>query len=85
MIMRVDIKWLWIAMVGSSVLLASPGHSTIGATLGDVVGHFFSAFLLAVIPIVGYRVIYKQISEKEITYLFGAAWLFLVISQFLNS
>ncbi len=80
--MVVDIKWLWAGMVGGSVLLASRGHSTIGGFLGDVVGHFFSAALLAVVPIVGYRVLYKQIGEKEMTYIFAAAWAYLVISQF---
>ncbi len=83
--MVVDIKWLWAGMVGGSVLLASRGHSTIGRFLGDVVGHFFSAALLAVVPIVGYRVLYKQIGEKEMTYIFAAAWAYLVISQFLGS
>jgi len=49
------------------------------------VGHFFSAALLALVPIVGYRVLYKQIGEKEMTYIFAAAWAYLVISQFLGS
>ncbi len=83
--MVVDIKWLWAGMVGGSVLLASRGHSTLEGFLGDVVGPFFSAALLAVVPIVGYRVLYKQIGEKEMTYIFAAAWAYLVISQFLGS
>lgn len=83
--MVVNIRWLWAGMVGGSILLASPGNSTLGGLLGDVVGHFFSAFLLAVIPIVGYRVMYKQIGEREVTYIFAAAWVFLVISQFVSS
>ena len=78
----VNIRWLWIAMVGGSSMLAVPGNSTIGGMLGDVVGHFFSAALLAVVPIVGYRLLYKHISEKEMTYIFAAAWSYLVISQF---
>jgi len=53
--------------------------------LGDVVGHLFSAALLAVVPIVGYRLLYKQIGQKEMTYIFAAAWAYLVISQFLGS
>ena len=53
--------------------------------LGDVVGHLFSAALLAVVPIVGYRLLYKQIGQKEMTYIFAAAWAYLVISQFLSS
>ena len=63
-------------------MLAVPGNSTIGGMLGDVIGHFFSAALLAVVPIVGYRLLYKHISEKEMTYIFAAAWSYLVISQF---
>ena len=55
-------------------MLAVPGNSTIGGMLGDVVGHFFSAALLAVVPIVGYRLLYKHISEKEMTYIF-ATWV----------
>ena len=82
--MTLNIKWLWVAMMGGSVLLATPGNSSILGMLGDVLGHFFSAFLLALIPIAGYYLLYKKISEKEITYLFGAAWAFLVISQFLS-
>ncbi len=61
-----------------------PGNSTIGGILGDVVGHFFSAALLAVVPIAGYRLMYKQIGEKEMTYIFAAAWAYLVISRFLG-
>jgi len=80
--MGVGIKWLWAGMVGGSVLLASGGNSTIGGILGDVVGHLFSAALLAVVPIVGYRLLYKQIGQKEMTYIFAAAWAYLVISQF---
>jgi len=69
-------------MLGGSVLLASGGNTTLQGFLGDVVGHFFSAALLAVVPIVAYRLLYKQIGEKEITYIFAAAWAYLVISQF---
>ncbi len=78
----VNVKWLWAAMLGGSILLAVPGHSEIGAVVGDVVGHFFSALLLATVPILGYRLFYKQISETEVTYIFGAAWIYLVFSQF---
>lgn len=66
-------------------MLAVPGHSDLAAILGDVVGHFFSALVLAIVPIVGYRVLYKQIGEKEITYVFAAAWVYLVLSQFFGS
>ena len=80
----VNVRWLWIPMVGASAFLALPGNSTIEGVLGDVVGHFFSAALVAVVPIVGYRLIYKKIGEKEMTYIFVAAWAYLVISQFLR-
>ena len=80
----VSVRWLWVAMVGGSSMLAVPGNSTIGGMLGDVVGHLFSAALLAVVPIAGYRLIYKQIGEKEMTYIFFAAWAYLVLSQFLG-
>jgi hypothetical protein len=80
--MMVNIKWLWVAMLGGSILLALPGHSDIGAIMGDVVGHFFSAFILAILPILGYWLFYKQISEKIITYIFSTAWIYLVLSQF---
>ncbi len=63
----VNVKWLWAAMLGGSILLAAPGHSEIGAIAGDVVGHFFSALILAIVPLLGYRLFYKQIGEKEIT------------------
>lgn len=71
-------------MVGGSSMLAVPGNSTLGGMLGDVVGHFFSAALLAVVPIVGYRVLYQSIGEKEMTYIFAASWAYLVISRFLG-
>ncbi len=80
----VSIRWLWVAMVGGSSMLAVPGNSTLGGMVGDVVGHFFSAALLAVVPIVGYRIMYKNIGEKEMTYIFVAAWAYLVISRFLG-
>jgi len=80
----VNVRWLWVPMVGASVFLALPGHSTIDGVLGDVVGHFFSAALVAVVPVVGYRLIYKDIGEKEITYIFAASWAYLVISQILK-
>ena len=83
--MTVSIRWLWAAMVFGSIMLAVPGHSDLSAILGDVVGHFFSALILAIVPIVGYRLLYKQIGEKEITYIFGAAWVYLVLSQFFGS
>ena len=78
---EVNIRWLWIPLVGASVFLALPGNETIGGVLGDVVGHFFSAAMVAVVPVVGYRLIFKDIGEKEITYIFAAAWAYLVISQ----
>lgn len=78
----VDVKWLWAAMLGGSILLAAPGHSELGAVAGDVVGHFFSALILAILPMLGYRLFYKQISVAEMTYIFGAAWIYLVFSQF---
>ena len=63
-------------------MLAVPGNTDLARMAGDVVGHFFSAFLLAIVPIVGYRVMYKQIGEKEITYIVGASWVYLVLSKF---
>ncbi len=83
--MGVHIRWLWVAMVGGSLMLAIPGHSDIRSILGDVVGHFFSALILAIVPIVGYRILYKQIGEPEVTYIFGAAWVWLVLSQFFGT
>ena len=83
--MGIGLRWLWAGMVGGSVLLASGGNTTIQGFVGDVVGHLFSAALLAVVPIVGYRLLYKQIGEKEITYIFAAAWAYLVIAQFFGS
>ena len=71
-------------MVGASAMLAVPGNLTIGGILGDIVGHFFSAALLAVVPIVGYRLMYKNIGEKELTYIFAASWAYLVLSKFLG-
>ena len=71
-------------MVGGSTMLALPGNSTLGGILGDIVGHFFSAALLAVVPIVGYRLMYKNIGEKEMTYIFVASWAYLVFSKFLG-
>lgn len=79
--MDISIRWLWAAMLGGSIMLAVPGHADLGGIAGDVVGHFFSALLLAIVSIVGYLVLYKQIGEKEITYIFGASWVFLVLSQ----
>ena len=69
-------------MLAGSIVLAAPGQSEIGAVAGDVLGHFFSALILAIVPILGYRLFYNQISEKEITYIFAAAWIYLVLSQF---
>ena len=80
----VNVRWLWVPLVGASVFLALPGNSTIDGILGDVVGHFFTAALVAVVPVVGYRLIYKDIGEKEITYIFAAAWAYLVIAQILK-
>ena len=80
----INIRWLWVPMVGGSAMLAVPGNSTVGGMLGDIVGHFFSAALLAVVPIVGYRLMYKDIGEKEITYIFFASWTYLVLSNFLD-
>ena len=71
-------------MVGGSTMLALPGNSTLGGILGDIVGHFFYAALLAVVPIVGYRLMYKNIGEKEMTYIFAASWAYLVFSKFLG-
>ena len=66
-------------------MLALPGNTDFVRIAGDVVGHFFSALILAIVPIVGYRLLYKQIGEKEITYIFAAAWVYLVLSRFLGS
>ncbi len=52
--LMVNMKWWWAAMLGGSILLAVPGHSEIGAIMGDVVGHFFSALILAIVPFSGY-------------------------------
>ena len=82
--MMIHIRMLWVVMVGSSVLLAIPGNTTIQRVLGHAVGHLFSALLLASVPLVGYYLLYKQIGEKEVTLIFGAAWLYLVIAQILG-
>jgi len=66
-------------------MLAMPGNTDLARIAGDVVGHFFSALVLAIVPIVGYRLLYKQIGEKEITYIFAAAWAYLVLSQIFGS
>jgi hypothetical protein len=83
--MTVSIRWLWAAMLGASIMLAIPGNTDLTRIVGDVVGHFFSALLLAIVPIVGYRLLYTRIGEKEITYIFAAAWVYLVLSRFLGS
>ena len=83
--MTVSIRWLWVAMLGGSIMLAVPGNANLARIVGDVVGHFFSALLLAIVPIVGYRLLYKHIGEKEITYIFAAAWVYLVLSRLLGS
>ncbi len=83
--MRLGIRWLWVGMLGGSVLLASGGNTTLQGFIGDVVGHFFSAAMLAIIPIIGYYFLYKKIGEKEITYIFAAAWAYLILAQFLGS
>ena len=80
--MDISIRWLWVAMLGGSIMLAVPGNTDVSRMVGDVVGHFFSALVLAIVPIVGYRVLYKQIGEKEITFIFGASWVYLVLSRF---
>ncbi len=80
----VNIRWLWVPLFGASVFLALPGNSTLEGVLGDVVGHFFTAALVAVVPIIGYRLMYNSIGEKEITYIFAASWTYLVITQFLK-
>ena len=41
----INIRWLWMPMVGGSTMLALPGNSTIGGILGDVVGHFSAGFV----------------------------------------
>jgi len=66
-------------------MLAVPGNTDLARIAGDVVGHFFSALVLAIVPIVGYRLLYKQIGEKEVTYIFAASWVYLVLSQFWGS
>lgn len=66
-------------------MLAVPGNTDPTRIAGDVVGHFFSALVLAIVPIVGYRILYKQIGEQEITYIVGASWAYLVVSQLWGS
>ena len=83
--MDISIRWLWLAMLGGSIMLAVPGNTDLARIVGDVVGHLFSALVLAIVPIVGYRVLYKQMGEKEVTYIFGAAWVYLVLSRFFSS
>jgi len=80
--MTVSIRWLWVAMLGGSVMLAAPGQASLAHMVGDVLGHFFSAFLLAIVPIIGYRLLYKRIGEKEVTFIFAAAWVYLILTQF---
>ena len=61
----VNIRWLWVPLIGTSVFLALPGNETIGGVLGDVVGHFFSAAMVAVVPVVGYRLILQRHRRKR--------------------
>ncbi len=83
--MDISIRWLWAAMLGGSIMLAVPGNTDVARMAGDVVGHFFSALVLAIVPILGYRVLYKHIGEKEITFIFGASWVYLVLSRFFGA
>ena len=41
--MNLGIRWLWVGMLGGSVLLATGGNTNLQRFIGDVVGHFFSA------------------------------------------
>ncbi len=63
----VNVRWLWVPLVGASVFLALPGHETIGGMLGDVVGHFFSAALVAVVPVVAIRSRGKKSAKVVVT------------------
>ena len=80
----INTRWLWVPLFCGSLILAIPGNSSLQGILGDILGHFFSAALLAVVPIIGYRLMYQYIGEKEITYIFTASWLYLVISQLIS-
>ncbi len=79
--MDISIRWLWVAMLGGSIMLAVPGNTDVARIVGDVVGHFFLALVVAIVPILGYLVLYRQIGEKEITLIVGASWVYLVLSQ----
>ena len=63
--MNWGIRWLWVGMLGGSVLLATGGNTTLQRFIGDVVGHFFSAAVLAIIPILGFYLLYKRIGRKK--------------------
>jgi hypothetical protein len=80
----INIRWLWLPLISGSLFLAIPGNSTLRGILGDIIGHFFSAALLAIVPIVGYRLMYHHIGEKEMTYIFTASWIYLVLSRFFS-
>jgi len=44
-------------------MLAVPGNTDLATISGDVVGHFFSALILAIVPIVGYGVQPKKLGQ----------------------
>ena len=72
----VNVRWLWIPLVGASVFLAVPGNETIGGMLGDVVGHFFSSAMVAVVPaVVGYRLIFKTSGKRNHLHFCGGLGL----------
>ncbi|MCB9776705.1 MAG: hypothetical protein H6750_20550 [Nitrospiraceae bacterium] len=63
--MNVSIRCRGVAMLlTGSLYIQVPGQSDIRHMLGDVV-HFFSALLLASVPIGGYWLLYKRIAKRK--------------------
>ena len=59
----VNIRWLWVPLIGASAFPALPGNSNIGGVIGDLVRHFLSAGLVAIVPVAALRRRRKKSAE----------------------
>ena len=70
-----------------AIMVADCACILIAERNGQAVGAFHSGWrgTFENMPIGGYWLLYKRIGEKEITFIFAAAWVYLVLTQFFGT
>ena len=79
-------KTWWSVLVGGSALIAMVGagpHDSWGYVIGSILDMIILPAILAAIPVLLYRLVFKSLTSTEFLSIYTAAWAIVAMSQLL--